>query len=88
MLWQQRWLNFVGALIGWLVLRPVGVRYLGCLSSSGCPAVAGDWWTVFAGLVAFLGITGYIPYAVIGLIHAVLGALRTVAKIIADWLKP
>ncbi len=87
MRWQQRWLNFVGALIGWLVLWPLGLRYWGCLSSGGCPTASVGWWEVFGGFVAFMGITGYIPHAVIGPIQAVIGVLRILAEFLADWLK-
>jgi hypothetical protein len=88
MLWQQRFTNFVGALIGWLVLWPLAVRYLGCVSSKGCPELLVGWWDVLGCFVAFIGITGYLPYTVIGAINAIFGALRSLAQIVASWLKP
>jgi hypothetical protein len=84
---QQQWLNFLGALIGWAVLWPLGLRYVGCLSATGCPGTAADGWTLLAALVAFLGITGYIPYTVINTITGAIGALRWLALFLAAWLK-
>jgi len=87
MLWQQRLTNFVGALVGWLVLWPLGVRYWGCLSVAGCTDVSVGWWDVFGGFIAFIGVTGYLPYTVIGLIRTVFEAGRRLAEIAAGFFK-
>jgi hypothetical protein len=85
LLWQQRLTNFVGAMVGFIVLWPLFLQYRGCLAD-GCPPSEAGWWVVFYGWIAFLGITGYLPQAVIGSMQSVLGAATAVAKIIADWL--
>jgi hypothetical protein len=87
-LWQQRFLNFVGSMFGWLVLWPLTLRYLPCVSSTGCPELHFGWWDVLACFVAFIGVTGYLPFTVIGAITAVFGSLRSLAQIVASWLKP
>ncbi len=66
---HQRWFNFTGSLAGWLALwclvrRAAGVWWLS--SSSGQASVSD-----FAlGLVAFVGVSGSLPYATMGAIHA------------------
>lgn len=87
-LWQQRFLNFVGALSGWTVLWALGIRFWDCLSTpNGYAAVTVGWWDVFGGFIAFIGVTGYLPYTVIGLVDAVFKAGHAVALIAAKSLK-
>lgn len=74
--WQQRWLNFVGALVGWSVLWPLIRKYGPCLLADGRPSgAAPDGWAAFAGLIAFLGITGYLPGSIILPIQGAAGVL-------------
>lgn len=88
-LWQQRLLNFVGSLIGWVVLWALGIRFWDSLvTPNGYSTATVGWWDVLGGFVAFIGVTGYLPYTVIGLIHAVFEQGRTLALIVGRFLKP
>jgi hypothetical protein len=80
-LWQQWWLNFVGAMVGWIVLWPLIIQYGPCLALSGCQcgAVPG-WWAAFGALIAFLGITGYLPSSIIL-------PIRGAVALLYAWLK-
>lgn len=74
--WHQRWLNFMGSVTGWTALWLLFRRLAPCLfqecktqlasaSGSASRLDAGDAAMAF---VAFVGITGYLPFAVVGLI--------------------
>jgi hypothetical protein len=65
----QIWFNFLGSLIGWLALWVLVRRYWTCIFCE-C-TVNPSLWDLFAGFVAFIGVTGHLPYAVFGLISAV-----------------
>jgi hypothetical protein len=57
---HQWWLNFAGSAVGWLCLWFVGVQvYTGGWF---------DWGYATLALVAFIGVTGYMPMAVVGLV--------------------
>ncbi len=80
---QQWWFNFTGALFGWtalwcLVLRVWSVWRVS--SPSGRPMLS----DVFLALVAFVGISGYLPYAVKGILDGLqdlaLEALKKLAE--------
>lgn len=69
---HQSWLNFAGSIVGWLVLWVMFQKFLGCISD-GCTVVFGAW--DFIGyLIAFIGVTGYLPAAVVGFVGG-LGSL-------------
>jgi len=57
--WHQRWLNFLGSIVGWLVAWLLFVRHCGwpVTSCGGGP----DWWDVAGALTAFIGMAGYLP---------------------------
>jgi len=63
--WQQYWFNFIGSLSGWIAIWFVAQK----LWASNL----GQWRLADFGLavVGFIGITGYLPYTVIGVINAV-----------------
>lgn len=65
-LWHQRWLNFVGSMTGWLALWLLFVRHCGWPVQS-CGREPG-WWDAIGALVAFVGVTGYLPFTIVGLI--------------------
>jgi len=65
----QVWFNFVGALFGWaalwcLVRRAWAVWYV---PASGSEKVTG--WDFGLAVVAFIGISGYLPYATMGAVR-------------------
>jgi len=66
---HQFWLNFLGSLVGWVaawaLLRPV----VACASEACSLSVSAS--TVLVFFLAFIGITGYLPVAVVGLVGGV-----------------
>lgn len=62
---HQRFLNFVGSLIGWITLWDFLNRCAGFLDHS----VTFGLWDLLEATVAFVGITGYLPLAVVGFIE-------------------
>jgi hypothetical protein len=68
-LWHERWLNLFGSLVGWVTGWLILVRHCGwpIQKCGGQP----DGWDLIGGLVAFVGVTGYLPYTIVGLISGV-----------------
>jgi hypothetical protein len=65
---QEMWLNFVGAIAGWIALWLLVRQWWGIWWVASVPPVpihlsVSDY---VLGLVAFVGISGYLPYTVIG----------------------
>jgi hypothetical protein len=56
------WTNFLGCLVGWGAARLLYLRF-----DNGCDL---GWVDVLLALAAFLGIIGWLPYAVIGMAHS------------------
>ena len=72
----QRWLNFVGSIFGWAALFVVIERLRRDVPNLG----VGDAVVMLvATLVAFLGITGYLPYAILQLAQFMLKLFRAPA---------
>jgi hypothetical protein len=63
---HQFWLNFLGSALGWLLLGFGLARVLQCVG--GCSNPIGLWDAVllFGG---FVGVTGHLPVATVGLIQ-------------------
>jgi hypothetical protein len=78
--WHQRWLNFLGSLVGWLVLWLLIRKFGGCVFS-GCAADIGVWDVVGA-FVAFIGVTGYLPSSVVSLV----AGIGLLAEKFAAWI--
>jgi hypothetical protein len=73
---QQVWFNFIGSVFGWVALRCLvrrawGVNWLSAGASNA--ATIADFVLAFA---AFIGICGYLPYTVMGIVDA----LRVLAQ--------
>jgi len=66
---QQGWFNFVGSLFGWAALWCLVRRgwYVWGVSSSSGQATVSDF---VLGFVAFVGISGYLPYTTMGAVDA------------------
>lgn len=86
-LWQQRLTNFAGALIGWVALWVLGLRFSGCLSGGGCATATWGGWDLFGAFIAFIGISGYLPFTVIGLIKTVFTAGQGIAQMAARFFR-
>jgi 4-hydroxybenzoate polyprenyltransferase len=63
--WQQYWFNFIGSLSGWIAIWFVVQKLWASNLGQGRLADFG------LAVVGFIGITGYLPYTVIGVINAV-----------------
>lgn len=70
--WHPRWLNFLGALVGWTALWLLLRKFSACIfqQCSSDPSA----WDVAGAFVAFIGVTGYLPATVVSLVAGV-GAL-------------
>jgi hypothetical protein len=64
---HQRWFNFVGSALGWMGLWFVARKVYHCLAVA-CPGHL-DWSDAALIAVAFVGITGHLPYALSGLLE-------------------
>lgn len=82
--WHQRWLNFLGAFVGWLALWFLLRKFVGCLFAD-CAANVGAWDVVGA-LVAFVGVTGYLPGTVVSLVSGVGGLAGRLAEVLTAWV--
>ncbi len=83
-IWHQRWLNFVGALAGWLALW-ILVKAFGACLYSACGVEFGAIHAVGA-LIAFVGITGYLPSTVVSLVAGVGGLAGKLTELVASWV--
>jgi len=66
---HQFWFNFVGSLFGWAALWFLARKVWLCISTS-CPAQL-DLSDGLAIFMAFVGITGHLPYAVAGVLQGI-----------------
>lgn len=67
---HQRWFNLLGCLSGWFSLWVMLPDAWPCLAAGECvPDVSVS--KVVLSIVAFVGITGHLPYAVAGLLEAI-----------------
>jgi hypothetical protein len=62
---HQMWLNFAGSLVGWLCLWFVGKQLV-----EKAPTDFG-WGYALLALVAFVGVTGYLPSTAVGIVQAI-----------------
>lgn len=79
--WHQRWFNFFGSMVGWLaawliILRHCGWPITTCVGPT-------DGWDLVGALIAFLGMTGHLPFTIMGLAEGV----RLLAAKAVDYLK-
>jgi hypothetical protein len=80
---QQGWFNFVGSLFGWAALWCLVRRawsVWGVSSSSG-QATISDFGL---GFVAFVGISGYLPYTTMGAVDAIRAFIAEALKRLLD----
>ena len=82
--WHQRWLNFVGSFVGWIALWALVQKYYDC-ASQVC-SVSPTMWHIFAALVAFVGITGYLPMTIITPLASLGNSIDKLVQLAINWL--
>lgn len=80
---HQFWLNFVGSFVGWAALWVLVQKYHGCIFQ-GCSIHHFSWY-IFVALIAFVGITGYLPMMIIPPLATLTKAIDNVAIVITKW---
>lgn len=78
---HQFWLNFAGSAVGWIALWSLVPRVIGCFAH-GCSAEL-TWSDVGVFFLAFVGVTGHLPVAVVGIAFSV----KEIASKVAALLK-
>jgi hypothetical protein len=81
--WQlhQFWLNFFGSAVGWTCLWFVIVKVWADVACDRFPSLS--WGESALALVAFLGVTGYLPFTAVNLANtatSLIGKLSGVGK--------
>lgn len=66
---HQFWFNFLGSLLGWAAAWFLARRTWHCLAVA-CPAQI-DWSDATLIAVAFVGVTGHLPYAIAGVLQGI-----------------
>jgi hypothetical protein len=82
--WHQRWLNFLGALVGWIALWLLTRKFVPCLFAD-C-TVAPNAWDVVASFLAFIGITGFLPGTVVSSLNSFSGLSAKLTELLASWI--
>lgn len=72
---HQYWLNFAGSAVGWIALGLLTYKMVRCIETS-CPAEVSMTDLVLGG-VAFVGVTGHLPYVTV---NAMAAAVKAVEK--------
>jgi len=85
---QQVWLNFVGAFVGWIALWFLVRQWWGVWRLPSTPVAplqmtASDFGLA---LTAFVGISGYLPFTVVGAIQTFVALINKVVGRLAEWL--
>lgn len=82
---HESWLNFLGSLVGWALAWPLVTGLWPCLSTQ-CDLGGITWTDAGLAIVAFIGVTGFIPATVVPLALGVGGLAQKVAEIVASWI--
>lgn len=85
---QQVWFNFVGALIGWIALWILVRQWWGAWRLPTAPGVPVQMTVSDFGLalIAFVGISGYLPFTVMGVIRTFVALVQKVVERLTDLL--
>jgi hypothetical protein len=81
---HQAWLNFLGAFVGWLALWILGRRFWDCVFGA-CSASPGGW-DILSGLVAFVGMTGFLPGTVVSLVAGLSMLASRLSELLVNWI--
>jgi hypothetical protein len=76
---HQAWLNFAGSIVGWACLWVVCVKVWPFVSRDSFESLT--WGDAALAFVAFLGVTGYIPYTATAIARTASGAITKAAGI-------
>ncbi len=81
---HQFWLNFLGSIVGWIITYFLlsRIEYLWESDYSYTISFA----DVFSFLLAFIGITGFLPMTVVGLVNAVSSLAEKIIELISKQL--
>jgi hypothetical protein len=82
--WHQRWLNFLGALVGWIALWFLARKFAPCLFAE-C-TVAPSAWDVAGAFLAFVGITGFLPGTIVSGLSSFSGLSAKLTELLASWI--
>lgn len=80
--WHQRWLNFVGSLVGWLALWFLLRTFGSCVLGPCAEPFAGS--DALLALIAFVGVTGYIPGLIVAAVSATSALSARLAELLAS----
>jgi hypothetical protein len=64
---HQRWFNFCGSLVGWICLWFLGLKFVPVAVTDSYPSL--KWGDIGLAFVAFVGVTGYLPGAVVTVVN-------------------
>ena len=81
--WHQRWFNFVGSVVGWTALWFLIQKAMTVLPSSYTLTI--NVWDAVMFFLAFIGITGHLPYTMMGLIKSIGDLAKLLLKNIIDF---
>lgn len=81
-MWHQRWFNFVGSLVGWAALWFLVQKVVAVSPSSYIRYIS--VWDAAIFVIAFIGVTGHLPYTIMGLIESIRGLALLLIKSFKD----
>jgi hypothetical protein len=73
---HQGWFNFCGSIVGWICLWNLGLKFVPLAVTDTYPSLT--WADIGLAFVAFVGVTGYLPFAVVTIMQT---GLSVVSKI-------
>lgn len=73
---HQVWFNFAGAFVGWTAAWVVGRKLWTCLPNC-CDTTLLKWPDAALAFLAFVGITGHLPFATMGLIQGIVDLAKS-----------
>lgn len=81
---HQFWLNFLGSLVGWIILYFL-LKRIDFLKGNNCSFVLSIRDFIY-GLLAFIGITGYLPMTIVGLVNSVTSLAQKVIELLTKYI--
>ncbi len=82
--WHQRWLNFLGSLVGWIALWFLVRKFSPSLFQDIHAEIS--LWDVIGALIAFIGVTGYLPFTIVTTVSGVGSFAGKLAELVASWM--